>query len=88
MNLAFIATLFESCPHLEPQDIKLQQYLLQSGGLSDPANTSPSSTQFLKEERREERSIRVWINSLGLDKPVTNLYNAVRDPLLLLQVLE
>jgi len=40
------------------------------------------------EEKREERAFRFWINSLGIGNYVTDLYEDVRDGLLILKVLD
>ena len=38
------------------------------------------------EETREEKTFRNWMNSLGVNPFVNNLYNDLRDGLVLLQV--
>jgi len=42
----------------------------------------------IEEETREERAFRNWMNSLGVDPYVNNLYEDLRDGLILLQLLD
>jgi len=42
----------------------------------------------IDEETREEKAFRMWINSLGVDPYVNNLYEDLRDGLILLQILD
>jgi plastin-1 len=42
----------------------------------------------VEEETREERAFRNWMNSLGVDPYVNNLYEDLRDGLILLQLLD
>ena len=41
------------------------------------------------DEKREERAVRVWINSLGLDYPyIEHMSDEIRDGILILKVLD
>jgi len=42
----------------------------------------------IDEETREEKAFRNWMNSLGVDPYVNNLYEDLRDGLILLQILD
>jgi len=42
----------------------------------------------IEEETREEKAFRNWMNSLGVDPFVNNLYEDLRDGLILLQILD
>lgn len=76
LNLGFVASLFNACPALDPPDedeLKLFDEL-------DDDDIGDS---------REERAFRMWINSLGLPGTyVSNLFDDVRDGLLLLRVMD
>jgi plastin-1 len=39
-------------------------------------------------DSREERAFRMWINSLGIEKYVNNLFDDVRDGMVILQVMD
>jgi len=45
-------------------------------------------TVVVEEETREEKAFRNWMNSLGVDPFVNNLYEDLRDGLILLQILD
>lgn len=40
------------------------------------------------DEKREERAVRVWVNSLGIGKYVENLMEEIREGTLLLEVMD
>jgi len=76
LNLAFVAGLFNACPALEPLD---EEELKLFDELEDDDVG----------DSREERAFRLWINSLGIDGVyVDNLYDGVRDGLVLLSVMD
>lgn len=75
LNLGFVASLFNACPALDPPDedtLKLFDEL--------PDDDVGDS--------REERAFRMWLNSLGLPLHVNNLFDDVRDGLLLLHTMD
>jgi len=75
LNLGFIAALFNACPALAPpdaQDLSLLAELPDDDG----------------GDSREERAFRMWINSLGIERYVTNLFDDVRDGMVILQVMD
>lgn len=74
MNLAFCAQIFNTCPGLTITEEEAAEMI----GLLDDEN---------EEDTREERVFRMWINSLGIeDLYVNNLYEDLRDGVVLLQV--
>jgi len=74
MNLAFCAQIFNTCPGLTITDEEAAEMF----GMLDDEN---------EEDTREERVFRMWINSLGIeDLYVNNLYEDLRDGVVLLQV--
>jgi len=75
LNLGFVAALFNACPGLDPPDANQNELLEQ-----EPEENEGDS--------REERAFRAWINSLGLDAYVNNLFDDVADGSLLLQVMD
>jgi len=52
----------------------------------DPVEEPPKIEEI--EETREERAFRNWMNSLGVDPYVNNLYEDLRDGIILLQLLD
>jgi len=48
----------------------------------------PVEEVIIDEETREEKAFRNWMNSLGVDPFVNNLYEDLRDGLILLQILD
>eukprot|EP00769_Ergobibamus_cyprinoides_P004601 gnl/Ergobibamus_cyprinoides/79.p1 GENE.gnl/Ergobibamus_cyprinoides/79~~gnl/Ergobibamus_cyprinoides/79.p1 ORF type:complete len:370 (+),score=151.86 gnl/Ergobibamus_cyprinoides/79:497-1606(+) len=74
--LAFTAELFNACPGLAPLEKKQAELLADAEDLDDPSLN------------REERTYRAWINNLGIDRTVSNLFADVQDGIVLLQVLE
>jgi len=75
LNLGFVAALFNACPGLEPLD-KDELALFAEMPDDDIGDT------------REERAFRMWINSLGIEKHVADLFSDVRDGLVLLQTMD
>jgi len=74
LNLAFVANLFNTHPGLEP--------------LSDQERSSLEEWLFAGEGTREARAFCLWINSLGIDPFVNNLFEDLRDGLVLLRVMD
>jgi len=52
----------------------------------DPVEETPKIEEI--EETREERAFRNWMNSLGVDPYVNNIYEDLRDGIVLLQLLD
>jgi len=75
LNLGFVAALFNACPGLDPPDEKENELLSEL----------PDENEG---DSREERAFRAWINSLGLEATVSNLFDDVADGMLLLQVMD
>jgi len=75
LNLGFVAALFNACPGLEPLD---QSELALFAELPDDDVG----------DSREERAFRMWINSLGVERHVADLYSDVRDGVVLLQTID
>jgi len=75
LNLGFVAALFNACPGLDPPDAEASTLL----------DELPEENEG---DSREERAFRMWINSLGIDAHVSNLFDDARDGLLLLQVMD
>lgn len=73
LNLAFVANLFNTHPALDPIS-------------SEEKTKWAEMMDFDQEGTREERSFRYWINSLGVE--VTNLFEDVRDGVVLLKVFD
>lgn len=77
LNLAFTAQLFNTCPGLEEVTEEEEKEL---AGLMDDDDSNDS---------REERSFRMWMNTLGLgDTYINNLYEDCIDGLTLLKVID
>lgn len=74
LNLAFVANLFNKHPGLEP--------------LSEEELSSLEEWLFASEGTREARAFALWINSLGIEPFVTNLFNDLQDGLILLRVFD
>lgn len=74
MNTLFCAEIFNNCPGLEATE---EEY---------------NAAKFLDDDiegSREERSFRMWVNSLGIDNLyINNLYGAFVDGLDLLKILD
>ena len=75
LNLAFVANLFNTHPGLEPLD---EQEAKEYGAVED----------FDAEGEREARAFTLWLNSLGVDPPVFNLFENLRDGLVILQAFD
>jgi plastin-1 len=75
LNLAFVANLFNTHPGLEPLDEKEAK---EYGAIED----------FDAEGEREARVFTLWLNSLGVDPAVFNLFENLRDGLILLQAFD
>jgi len=77
LNLAFCANLFNKYPGLRQPEVEACDLAL------------PTREDLkLIEETREEKTYRNWINSLGFDPYVDNLYDGLRDGLLILQIMD
>jgi plastin-1 len=74
LNLAFVANLFNTYPGLE----KLTQEEL----------AALEEWLFASEGTREARAFCLWINSLGVEPFVNNLFEDLRDGLVLLRVMD
>lgn len=74
LNLAFVANLFNTHPGLEP--------------LTEAEKASLEEWLFASEGTREARVFALWINSLGIEPFVTNLFNDLSDGLVILRVLD
>ena len=76
LNLGFVAALFNACPALEPPDEEQQLALLEIADDDDAGDS------------REERAFRMWINSLGVETHVDNLFDDLRDGVVLLETMD
>jgi len=74
LNLAFVANLFNTCPGLEP--------------LSEAELAALDEWLFASEGTREARAFCLWINSLGVEPFVVNLFEDLRDGLVILKVMD
>ncbi|KAH8083317.1 fimbrin [Cristinia sonorae] len=75
LNLAFVANLFNNYPGLEPLD---EQEAKDYGVVED----------FDAEGEREARVFTLWLNSLGVDPAVFNLFQNLKDGLVILQAFD
>ena len=75
LNLAFVANLFNTHPGLAPLD---EEEAKEYGAVED----------FDAEGEREARVFTLWLNSLGVDPAVFNLFENLRDGLVLLQAFD
>ncbi|CEP00842.1 Calponin-homology (CH) domain-containing protein [Plasmodiophora brassicae] len=76
LNLAFTASIFNTCPGLDP--LTEQEAMELAGMMDDDFGDS-----------REERAFRMWINTLGIEGVYVNgLYEDCRDGLVLLRVID
>ena len=75
LNLAFVANLFNTHPGLAPLD---EEEAKEYGAIED----------FDAEGEREARVFTLWLNSLGVDPAVFNLFENLRDGLVLLQAFD
>jgi len=74
LNLAFVANLFNKHPCLEP--------------LSQEELAALEEWLFASEGTREARAFCLWINSLGIETFVNNLFNDLRDGIIILKVMD
>lgn len=75
LNLAFVANLFNTWPGLAPLD---EQEAKDYGVVDD----------FDAEGEREARAFTLWLNSLNVDPAVFNLFENVKDGLIILQAFD
>ncbi|KAI0076499.1 fimbrin [Panus rudis PR-1116 ss-1] len=75
LNLAFVANLFNNYPGLAPLD---EQEAKDYGVVED----------FDAEGEREARVFTLWLNSLGVEPAVFNLFENLKDGLIILQVFD
>ncbi|CAA7268303.1 unnamed protein product [Cyclocybe aegerita] len=75
LNLAFVANLFNTHPGLEPLD---EEEAKEYGQVED----------FDAEGEREARVFTLWLNSLGVEPAVFNLFENLRDGLVILQAFD
>ncbi|KAL1679626.1 calponin homology domain-containing protein [Schizophyllum commune] len=75
LNLAFVANLFNTHPGLEPLD---EQEAKDYGVVED----------FDAEGEREARVFTLWLNSLGVEPGVFNLFENLKDGLVILQAFD
>lgn len=75
LNLAFVANLFNTWPGLEPLD---EQEAKDYGVVED----------FDAEGEREARVFTLWLNSLGVEPAVFNLFENLRDGIAILQAFD
>lgn len=75
LNLAFVANLFNTHPGLELLD---EQEAKDYGVVED----------FDAEGEREARAFTLWLNSLGVEPAVFNLFQNLRDGLIILQAFD
>jgi len=74
LNLAFVANIFNSFPGLDP--------------LSEQEKSSLEEWLFASEGTREARAFCLWINSLGIDPFINNLFEDLRDGIIILKVMD
>lgn len=74
LNLAFVANLFNKHPGLEP--------------LSEEELAALEEWLFASEGTREARAFCLWINSLGIEPFVNNLFEDLRDGIIILKVMD
>lgn len=74
LNLAFVAHLFNTHPGLAP--------------LSEQEKSVLDEWLFSSEGDREARAFALWLNSLGVEPFVNNLFDDLRDGLILLQAMD
>ncbi|KAI6104234.1 calponin homology domain-containing protein [Pisolithus sp. B1] len=75
LNLAFVANLFNTWPGLAPLD---EQEAKEYGVVED----------FDAEGEREARVFTLWLNSLGVEPGVYNLFENLKDGLIILQAFD
>ena len=74
LNLAFVANLFNKHPGLEP--------------LSEEEKAQLDEKLFSSQGDREARAFALWLNSLGVEPFVNNLYEDLKDGIVLLQAID
>eukprot|EP01114_Cavostelium_apophysatum_P010076 TRINITY_DN234_c0_g1_i1.p1 TRINITY_DN234_c0_g1~~TRINITY_DN234_c0_g1_i1.p1 ORF type:complete len:616 (-),score=181.31 TRINITY_DN234_c0_g1_i1:97-1944(-) len=74
LNLAFVANLFNTHPGLDP--------------LSQEELAALEEWLFASEGTREARAFCLWINSLGIEPFVNNLFEDLRDGIIILKVMD
>ncbi|KAJ3094426.1 hypothetical protein HDU97_008103 [Phlyctochytrium planicorne] len=74
LNFAFVANLFNTHPGLEK--------------LSDAEMAQLDDWLFSSEGSREARAFALWLNSLGVEPFVNNLFDDLQDGLVLLQAID
>eukprot|EP00163_Fabomonas_tropica_P012463 TRINITY_DN23769_c0_g1_i1.p1 TRINITY_DN23769_c0_g1~~TRINITY_DN23769_c0_g1_i1.p1 ORF type:complete len:627 (-),score=275.41 TRINITY_DN23769_c0_g1_i1:273-2153(-) len=74
LNLAFVANLFNTHPCLEP--------------LSEEERAALEEWLFASEGTREARAFCLWINSLGVEPFVNNLFENLKDGLVVLKTMD
>ncbi|KAI3650716.1 hypothetical protein MP228_004197 [Amoeboaphelidium protococcarum] len=74
LNLAFVANLFNNYPGLEP--------------LTETEKAALDDWLFNSQGDREARAFALWLNSLNVDPFVNNLYEDLRDGIVLLQAFD
>ncbi|KAJ3118406.1 hypothetical protein HDU96_001924 [Phlyctochytrium bullatum] len=74
LNFAFVANLFNNHPGLEK--------------LSDAEMAQLDDWLFNSEGSREARAFALWLNSLGVEPFVNNLFDDLQDGLILLQAID
>jgi len=74
LNLAFVANLFNTLPGLD--------------ALTAEEKAGLDAALFGAQGTREERAFQLWINSLGVDPFVHNLFGDLQNGLVLLQVID
>jgi len=74
LNLAFVANLFNKHPGLEP--------------LTEDEKAALDEWLFASEGTREARQFALWINSLGFEPYVNNLFEDLRDGIVILKVMD
>jgi len=74
LNLAFVANLFNKHPGLEP--------------LTEDEKAALDEWLFASEGTREARQFALWINSLGIEPYVNNLFEDLRDGIVILKVMD
>lgn len=77
LNLGFLAGLFNSCPGLDPPVEEELTFVARLSISDDDGGDS-----------REERAFRMWLNSLGIETYVNNLYDDVHDGIVILQTMD
>lgn len=74
LNLAFVANLFNTLPGL--------------AALTEEEKAGLDAALFNAQGTREERAFQLWINSLGVDPFVHNLFSDLQNGLVLLSVID